>query len=204
MLGNFLLPLFFICIKKAFAIELLLNYPEITGAVSPNQAQSLPQLIRYIYLFSIGIVGITALLAIIIGAINYVTSAGNPSKAQDAKDRIYSAIIGVILLLASVMILRTINPDLVNIEFTLPKIPGGGGDGGGTSSYKCLCCRYYGGNPKCDPETDGWAITDPNYWPTTCRTLTLTQANSDCSPACYNLCGGATGCFSMFAVATCP
>lgn len=114
-------PLFLITVRSALAIELLLNYPDIEGAVKPNDAESLPQLIRYIYLFSIGIVGITALLMIIIGAISYVTSAGNPSKAQDAKDRIYSAIIGVILLLASVLILRTINPDLVSLNMSIPQ-----------------------------------------------------------------------------------
>ena len=85
-------------------------------------------------MFALGIVGVVALLSMLIGAAKYVLSAGNASKAADAKDQIYSAILGIILLLASVMILRTINPDLVNIGFTLPTITGTG-----TTNNYCQC-----------------------------------------------------------------
>ncbi|MEK7498324.1 MAG: hypothetical protein AAB611_00485, partial [Patescibacteria group bacterium] len=42
-----------------------------------------------------------------------------------AKKRIYDAIIGLILLLASILILRTINPEIINkgLNFTFPKLP---------------------------------------------------------------------------------
>jgi len=114
-------------------VELLLKYPKI-GTSTPT-SEGLPGFIKYIYLFALGAVGIIALLSILIGAIMYVFSAGNPSKASDAKDRIMSALLGILILLAAVLILRTINPDLVNIGFELPEIkpisPGGGGGGGG-------------------------------------------------------------------------
>lgn len=111
--------------------ELLLNYPEMGGQTITRET-TLPNVIKYIYMFSLGIVGVVALLSMLIGAVKYVLSAGNASKVADAKDQIFSAILGIILLLASVMILRIINPDLVNIGFTLPNFtPGGGGGGGG-------------------------------------------------------------------------
>ena len=98
-------------------------------------------------MFALAAVGVVALLAMLIGAVKYVLSAGNPSKASDAKDQIFSAIIGIILLLASVMILRIINPDLVTIGFTLPTISGtGGSGGGGGSNHYCQCTlnqRFY-------------------------------------------------------------
>jgi len=117
VLSNFFALLFLGIAKSALAVDLILDYPKIEGIPAPGEEGfTLPDLIRYIYLFSIGIVGMVALLFIIIGAFKYVTSAGNPSKAQDAKDQIFSAILGVILLLASVLILRTINPDLVSLS----------------------------------------------------------------------------------------
>lgn len=106
------------------AVDLLLDYPDIphAGKLGEEGASTLPEVIRYIYMFALGAAGFVALLAILIGAIMYIFSAGNPSKATDAKDRIMSALLGILILLASVLILRTINPDLVNIGFVLPTI----------------------------------------------------------------------------------
>lgn len=186
--------------------KLLINYPDI-GGTSITSNTTLPAIIKYIYLFSLGIVGVVALLAMIIGAAQYVMSAGNPSKASDAKDRIYSAILGIIILIASVLILRTINPDLVNIGFTLPTITPSGGGGGGTTNSKCLCCTYPAGTAHCDPTKTGIAITDSTYWPTTCRTIIPGQAEYDkCSYACYNqdMCDASTHMQCWNQVVLCP
>ena len=52
-----------------------------------------------------GVVGIIAVLMIVIGGINYATSAGEPSKAKKAKDTIlYSAIGLVVALLAFTLV----------------------------------------------------------------------------------------------------
>jgi len=45
-----------------------------------------------------------------------VTSAGNPSAMSDANDQIFSALIGLVLLLGSWLILTTINPQLIVIN----------------------------------------------------------------------------------------
>ncbi len=138
--------------------ELLLDYPEIGGEdIAPKTP--LPEVIKYIYMFSLAIVGIVALLSMLIGALKYVLSAGNPSKAADAKDQIFSAILGIILLLASVMILRTINPELVTIGFEVEPISGGGGNG-----WAC----YY-----CHPPT---TYPDPSLW---CDKNTYPQRYND-------------------------
>lgn len=131
-----LLILFFGLLPIAKADQqLLIDYPEI-GGMKLGEGTTLPEIIKYIYLFSLGIVGLTAFVCIIIGAVNYITSAGNDTKMSDAKNRITSALLGILILLASVLILRTINPDLVNIGFVLPEIKGGGG--GGINNY-CEC-----------------------------------------------------------------
>lgn len=106
------------------AAELLLDYPTIPGAgkLGEGEASTLPGIIRYIYLFSLGIVGFIALLSILIGAIKYTTAAGNVSQVEDAKKQIKEALLGILILLAAVLILNIINPDLINIGFKLPEI----------------------------------------------------------------------------------
>ena len=108
--------------QNCYAVDLLLKYPDVPGAQSPNETSDLPQLINYIYKFALIACGITAFVSILIGAIQYVTSAGNSSKASEAKDRITSALWGILILLSSVLILRTINPDLVSLSISLPEI----------------------------------------------------------------------------------
>lgn len=128
--------------------RLILNYPPLEtdeGTFSLGPDTPLPEFIRYIFIFALGLVGFIALLAIMIGAVLYVTSAGNPSKMGDAKDRIMSALLGILILLASVLLLRTISPDLVNIGVELPIIePGNGGGGGSGPNRACLC--WYAGD----------------------------------------------------------
>ena len=109
------LILFFGIWQTCQAVDLLLDYPNIPGAEKPSSTSTLPGLIKYIYRFSLGICGIVALIAILIGAFKYASASGNSSQVEDAKDQITQALLGILLLLAAVVILNTINPDLVNI-----------------------------------------------------------------------------------------
>ena len=173
------------------AADLLLRYPVIAGEEVTTET-TLPNLIKYIYLFALAAVGVVALLAMLIGAVKYVLSAGNPSKASDAKDQIFSAILGIILLLASVMILRIINPDLVNIGFRLPGISGGGGGPMVPTGYRCLCCCWT--TTVCTPTSSIALVSPPTRWGTQdCRDISLSTATSECQSACSgdacNLCG---------------
>ena len=125
--------------QNVYASKLLLEYPKM-GDIELSEEPTLPEIIKYIYLFSLGIVGFVALISMLIGAIRYITSAGNASKAEDAKDQITQAILGIIILLAAVLILNIINPDLVNIGFKLPEITGAG-NGERTQWYCYACCN---------------------------------------------------------------
>ena len=98
--------------------------------LSPNAG--LGEYIQRLYTIGFAAVGVTGLFAIILGGLQYTVSAGNPSKIEDAKDRILSAIYGIILLLLSFVILNTINPRI--IALTAP--PGQGGfDPSNTNTY---------------------------------------------------------------------
>lgn len=67
---------------------------------------------------------IAAIIQISIAGFIYATSGDNTSKQKEARDQIRDAIIGLVLILSSVLILRTINPDLVklNLPGIAPKL----------------------------------------------------------------------------------
>lgn len=110
------------------AISLNLDYPEF-GGFDLNRDQDLNQIIAWLYYFIVGISGIAAFFMLVLGGFEWLSSAGDPGKIKDARDRITSAILGLLLILSSYLILQVINPEL--ITFVLPPTVGDGGNGGG-------------------------------------------------------------------------
>ncbi len=74
----------------------------------------LPQYIAGVYNFGLMVAGFLAMVMIMIGGFMYIAAGGNQTIIGKAKERIFNAIIGLIILLLSYTILNTINPDLVN------------------------------------------------------------------------------------------
>ncbi|OGZ41857.1 MAG: hypothetical protein A3C80_04095 [Candidatus Ryanbacteria bacterium RIFCSPHIGHO2_02_FULL_45_43] len=73
-----------------------------------------------------------AFIMLIIGGLQYIAAAGNPSRISEAKSRIIHAVLGLLLAALSVVILRAINPDLVNLKIDVEPVgrfedQGGGG-----------------------------------------------------------------------------
>ncbi len=111
--------LFSVLIKPALAArELEVQIPGLKTTTLP----ALPDYIKAIFEFSLMAVGIICFGALIYGGLRWLTSAGNPAALSDAKDQIFSALIGLIILFSAYLIFRTINPELV----ILNPIPGGG------------------------------------------------------------------------------
>ena len=77
-------------------------------------------LANFIKLF-MGIVGVLAVLMIIIGGIEYMSTVSIDEKGG-AKTRITNAILGLILALSSYVILFTINPSLTEFDIHLPGV----------------------------------------------------------------------------------
>ncbi len=90
------------------------SYPTALGKQLTNQS-TLPDLIAYLYNFAIMIAGIAVFFMLVIGGFKYLTSAGDPGKAKEAKDQLTSSVFGLILLLSSFLILNTINPQLTTL-----------------------------------------------------------------------------------------
>lgn len=146
------------------AKQLEIEYPQIPGVPSAETPQTtetfLPNYIKYLFNFSIMIAGLVAFGSIVYGGTRYLTSAGDPSKMGDARDQIFSAAIGLVILFASYMILTTINPELVVLklekessgltgEATPPEM------GMKTCPEGAVVCLYG------EKKTDGWEEIDP-------------------------------------------
>ncbi|MGE5298142.1 MAG: hypothetical protein ACM3KM_03190, partial [Acidobacteriaceae bacterium] len=77
---------------------------------------SIGQTISQLYIWALGASGLLALLMMIVGGYLVMTSRGNAAQASKGKEYLYSAIIGLIILLGSYIILSSINPDLINFS----------------------------------------------------------------------------------------
>jgi hypothetical protein len=89
------------------------QYPWCKGETS-----DIAGLVSKFYNYALAAVGVAALGAIIFGGIKYTVSAGNPSGQADAISWITGAVWGLVLLLGANLLLRTINPELVNLKMT--------------------------------------------------------------------------------------
>ncbi len=101
--------------------ENLLNlcYPTLgpTGSgITVGLGMDLNQLISWFYYFIVGISGFAAFVMLVWGGFDWLTSAGSPSKITEAKDKISSALVGLLLILASFLILQVINPELTTLN----------------------------------------------------------------------------------------
>ncbi len=97
--------------------ELEVQYPQIPGVEAPTTVKTpLSDYVRYIFNFSLMIAGLIAFGVFILGGARHLTSAGDPTKMSDARDQIFSGILGLVVLLSSYLILTTINPQLVIVS----------------------------------------------------------------------------------------
>jgi hypothetical protein len=79
-------------------------------------AASLPDFVRRIYTFSIGLIAVIAVFMIMLAGLTLIFAAGNASAISRAKSRITVSILGVVLALLSYVILDTLNPRLTNLS----------------------------------------------------------------------------------------
>lgn len=91
-------------------------------ATAPSPGAGLSSYLQWLFVFAISFAGIAAVSMIIIGGIQYITAYGNPSQIENAKNRIYQALLGLLLIVSAWLILYTINPDLVKGVLKVPPI----------------------------------------------------------------------------------
>jgi hypothetical protein len=115
--------LFFYTTPSVKALDAEIDWPNIPGIPAEKQITNgsgslnpnfgLNDLVKYIYNFFVMIGGLAALGMIIYGGVQYLTSSGSPAKTGAAKDKITSALLGLLLLLGSYILLNLLNPDIL-------------------------------------------------------------------------------------------
>lgn len=70
-------------------------------------------IIPALYKFGLGLVGISALIALIVGGVKYMTAGGSQDQTKRARVWLGNGVFGLVLALLSYLILNTINPDLL-------------------------------------------------------------------------------------------
>ncbi|MBM3708753.1 MAG: hypothetical protein FJW69_10545 [Actinobacteria bacterium] len=81
-----------------------------------------PDLVKQIYIFGSAIVGTVAVAAIVIAGIFYMTSRGNTDKIKKSKEILTGAFVGLFLVLGSYVILKTMNPQLVEFKIEVSEV----------------------------------------------------------------------------------
>ena len=69
-----------------------------------------------IYKWSVGAIAIIAVIMIMVAGFQWMTAAGNASTIGQAKSRISSSLIGLLLVIGAYSILNFINPSLVHLR----------------------------------------------------------------------------------------
>lgn len=108
------------------------KYIPLTGddEILPSENASFSDLVKQLFNWGIAIAIILAIMYIVIGGIQYMTTDAVFDKGE-GREKISSAIGGLILALATFLILQTINPQIVGLNFTVTPGSGTAGGGGG-------------------------------------------------------------------------
>lgn len=106
--------LMIILTSEVFALEV--NWPASPVGTDLTDTSTLPELVKYLYEWGIFLGGLAFFIALLIAGMQYLTSVGKPELIKEAKNRITSAFLGLILLLGSWLILNTINPQLTTFH----------------------------------------------------------------------------------------
>lgn len=111
-----------------FVFALEINYPRVPGAIPPQDflKTSPPEDIlslyaKYILNLAIWLAGIITLGALIYGGILYLTSTGKPQRMASAKDQITATFFGILILLSSFLILKTLSPQFIILKIPKPE-----------------------------------------------------------------------------------
>ncbi|NQU99249.1 MAG: hypothetical protein HQ538_00795 [Parcubacteria group bacterium] len=78
--------------------------------------------INSIYRYGLTLIALLATAGIVYGGVRYLTSMGNEEAATSGKQAIFAALSGLVIALLSHMILKTIDPRLVELKLVLPVV----------------------------------------------------------------------------------
>ncbi|HOZ53278.1 MAG TPA: pilin [bacterium] len=100
--------------------ELVKKYPIVCEG-DDKESCKIPWIGIYIYAiynYLLGIGGVLAAIALMIGGVLWLVSTGNASRVSQAKSWITGSLTGLIILLTSYVLLYEINPELLGMRYT--------------------------------------------------------------------------------------
>ena len=122
-------------------LDLQIDIPGYVFNEADSSTGNIANYVKAIYKYLIGIVGIVAAIALMVGGVIWLTAGGSADKVGQAKDIISSSLTGLVIALCSFLILGTINPDLVNFKVeNIGQI--GSKDTSGNNSYQGKGCCF--------------------------------------------------------------
>jgi hypothetical protein len=125
---------------RALAADVIINTNLPSGVVDPNKG--LAGMVGDAYTYLVSISGGIAFLVIVYAGIQWALSQGNAGKISDAKDRIWQALYGILILFGAYLLLSMVNPSLTYLQMptltpiTLPSSTALY-SATGTIAYKC-------------------------------------------------------------------
>lgn len=90
--------------------------------MAANSTPSLGVYLQNMFNIGLGVAGVLAVIMITIGGVLYMTTEAVGGKSS-AKSIINNAVLGLVLALASFLLLKTINPAFINAPLTLKPVP---------------------------------------------------------------------------------
>jgi hypothetical protein len=108
---------FLVCGMASFSFVFALetNYPEI-GGKTINEDSTIIDFVSYFFNLAVVLGTVAAVVMIVYAGFLLVNSRGEPGKISEAKSKITSAFIGLVILLGSFLIVNTINPNIFNVK----------------------------------------------------------------------------------------
>ncbi|NQV13262.1 MAG: hypothetical protein HQ530_03090 [Parcubacteria group bacterium] len=85
-----------------------------------GESSDVTQYVKTFYIFGSSIVGAVAMGALVLAGVNYMRSSGNEEHVTKAKEMFAGALIGLVLVMGSYVILRTLDPRLVELNIKVP------------------------------------------------------------------------------------
>ena len=111
--------------------KLLADLPGIGD--SPTYSEYLKNSIKLI----IGLITALSVLVMVYAGVEHVAGAAKESSRSAAKERMWGALLGLIIALISYIVLNTINPDLLSLNLTVSDIPEAA-PSGSSFGFNCL------------------------------------------------------------------
>jgi len=100
------------CLSSEYAADIVCNGPFVVAV------RDVSFLIVSLFGFGIVMAAVFASAMLVWAGFQYVASAGNPSKAEAALDKVKGSALSLVVLIFSTVILNQINPKLTNISLT--------------------------------------------------------------------------------------